>query len=223
MDHRALLVDRERTRVLAQDLEHAQQTVEWLRVTAGAQLAEDSLAVAQMSQQMALVQSRFAGEQSLQQASWERRLALAQAEWGSQCDRLRTGCASSLMEAEELLALRAEEASVAKGETTLLEAQLDFARRESGVQRSLLRQLLERVHGAELREAEARGEAQAQVEEAARRAAAHDEQRRRAEVERGVAVAALGILDGAEAYLEILGDVSASAAVREIAMLKVCA
>ena len=69
------LVDRERTRVLAQDLEHAQQTIEWLRVTAGAQLAEDSRAVAQMSQQMALVQSRFAGEQSLHQASWERRLA----------------------------------------------------------------------------------------------------------------------------------------------------
>ena len=214
------VVDRERTRVLAQDLEHAQQTIEWLRVTAGAQLAEDSLAVAQMSQQMALVQSRFTGEQSLQQASWERRLALAQAEWSSQCERLRTECASSLREAEELLALRAEEASVAKGEATLLEAQLDFARRESGVQRSLLRQLLERVHGAELREAEARGEAQTQVEEAAQRAAAHDEQRRRAEVERGVAVAALGILDGAEAYLELLGDVSISPAAREIAMLK---
>ena len=123
------LVDRERTRVLAQDLEHAQQTIEWLRVTAGAQLAEDSRAVAQMSQQMALVQSRFAGEQTLHQASWERRLALAQAEWGSQCERLRAECGSSLREAEELLALRAEEASVAKAEKELLEAQLDFARR----------------------------------------------------------------------------------------------
>ena len=214
------LVDRERTRVLAQDLEHAQQTIEWLRVTAGAQLAEDSRAVAQMSQQMALVQSRFAGEQSLHQASWERRLALAQAEWGSQCERLRAECGSSLREAEELLALRAEEASVAKAEKELLEAQLDFARRELGVQRRLLRQLLERVHGAELREAEARNEAQAQVKDAAQRAAAHDEQRRRAEVERGVAVAALGILDGAEAYLELLGDVSISPAAREIAMLK---
>ena len=55
---------------------------------------------------------------------------------------------------EELLALRAEEASVAKAEKELLEAQLDFARRELGVQRRLLRQLLERVHGAELREGE---------------------------------------------------------------------
>ena len=214
------LVDRERTRVLAQDLEHAQHTIEWLRVTAGAQLAEASLAVAQMSQQMALVQSRFAGEQSLHQASWDRRLALAQAEWGSQCERLRAECGSSLREAEELLALRAEEASVAKAEKELLEAQLDFARRELGVQRRLLRHLLERAHGAELREAEARTEAQAQVEDAAQRASAHDEHRRRAEVERGVAVAALGILDGAEAYLELLGDVSISPAAREIAMLK---
>ena len=39
-------------------------------------------------------------------------------------------------------------------------------------------------------------------------------------MERGVAVAALGILDGAEAYLELLGDVSISPAAREIAMLK---
>ena len=165
--------------------QHAHQTIEWLRATAGAQLSENSLSVAQLSQQLAQSQSRLQGEQNLQQASWERKLATAQAEWGGQLDRLRAECALSLQAAEELLALRAEEASVAKEEAKLLEAKLEFARKESAVRSNLLRQLLERCHGAELRESERARDMHARVEQAARLAASHDEQRRRAELWKG--------------------------------------
>ena len=116
------------------------------RTTAGAQLSECSLAVAQMSQQVQLANSRLSGEHALQQASWERRLAVAQTEWEHAIDRLRGECASRLREADELLALRAEEATVAKDESKLLEAKLEFAHKEAAVRSNLLRQLLERVH-----------------------------------------------------------------------------
>ena len=46
-DAGAAAAERERASALAQDLEHAQATVGWLRTTAGAQLSECSLAVAQ--------------------------------------------------------------------------------------------------------------------------------------------------------------------------------
>ena len=216
----AAAAERERASALAQDLEHAQATVAWLRTTAGAQLSECSLAVAQMSQQVQLANSRLSGEHALQQASWERRLAVAQTEWEHAIDRLRGECASRLREADELLALRAEEAAVAKDESKLLEAKLEFAHKEAAVRSNLLRQLLERVHGAELRESEAARDLQAKVELANRLVATHEEERKRAEAERDVAVAALGILDGAPAYLDLLGDVARSPTAREIAMLK---
>ena len=161
------------------ELEHAKQAIEWLRTACANQLAENSLSVAQLSQQLTLVQSRLTGEHSLQQASWERRLASAQAEWGEQLDRVRAECASNLKAAEELLAHRADEADVAKEEARLLEAKLEFAGKKSAVQSNLLRQLLERVHGAELREVEVAQDMQARVVQAAQVAASHEEQRRR--------------------------------------------
>ena len=59
----------------------ATDTLEWLRNLSATQLADATLAINQVSQELNAVASRVSGEHELRTAGWERRLALAQGEW----------------------------------------------------------------------------------------------------------------------------------------------
>ena len=69
---------RERLRLVQEERDSARQSLSWLRDTCASQMAEHSLAVAQLSSKLTLVLSRLSGEQDLRSSTWDRRLAIMQ-------------------------------------------------------------------------------------------------------------------------------------------------
>ena len=195
--------------------------LQWLRSLSSAQLAEATLAVTQLGQEVAAVASRVSGEHELRTAGWDRRLNLAKLEWSHGLNTLRAECAAQLAEADELIALQKEEADLFREEALLRVAQRDMAEQRLLTVQAGQRRLLLRARSAVRRAEEAEVEAAEATAAADRAASEHEAARRRAEAERDVLVAALAIGEGETGYLEAIAhDASLPVAQRESSMLR---
>ena len=199
---------------------HLEAQLEWLRSLSSAQLADATGAISSLSDELAAIASRISGEHEVRTAGWDRRLTTAKAEWNRALEQLQAECVVQLQEADELIALQREEASLLREEVALRSAQRDVAEERLAVATANQRRLVVRVRAAVRRAEAAEAEAAEAVVAADRASAEHRDGRLRAEAERGVLASALAIGEGSLAYLQIAQDGALPAAQREAAMLR---
>ena len=155
-----------RARLLAQERDAARDQVEWMKVSASAQLAENALAVTRLQAQVQSLQSSLVSDADHRQGAWERRVARLETQWARAHEQLRSDCSARLAEADEVLALREEEGAVAAEENRLLGERLSHAAREVEARDDEVRRLLERALQAEFDAHATAAEAEARVAEA---------------------------------------------------------
>ena len=194
-------------------------SVEWLANVSSSQLAQASVAVEDLSNDLASAVHRLSGEAEARNHAWERRLTVARAEWDRGLDAVRAECRMQLQEADELIKLQQDESAVLKEEAELRKSQRDLVQRRLTATEAEQRRLLVRARAAVRRAEAAEAEAAEATAAADAAAAEHERARKRAEAERDVLVAALAISEGAGEYLELAADGSKPAAQREAAML----
>ena len=195
-------------------------SLQWLSQTAQLQLAESTGAVSQLQGELASAASRLSGEAEARSAAWEKRLASARADWASALEQLKAECVAQLLQADELLRLQREEASVLREENELRQAQRATVAKRLAESEAQQRQMLIRARAAVRRAEAAEAEAVEATTACDRECAEHESARQRAEAERDVLATALAIGEGTAEYLEIALDESVPGVGREAEMLR---